>query len=200
MANLIQLTADLVSAHASNTQMTGKELYQEIEKVYASLKALENGTSVETPEQPKQLTMKQAFKKNEVICMICGKGGFKTLKRHIAQAHDLKPGAYRKQFGIPSTQSLVAKNYSESRRQSAIDKGLGDGLARARATQKANAEAKNAKVPVVKIKAPLPAVKVKALVPAVKKKSAVPAKVEVTKAPVKAKKPSSAKPTPKAKK
>ena len=170
ISNLMSLTAELVSAHASNTQMSSEVLYQEIEKVYAALKALENGTSFEAPEQTKQLTIRQAFKKDEVICMICGKGGFKTLKRHLSVAHDLKPGQYRKQFGIPSTQSLAAKSYSESRRKTAIDKGLGDGLAKARA-------AKKAPVPAKKTKAPVPAVKAKALVPTVRKKAAVPAKV-----------------------
>jgi predicted transcriptional regulator len=177
MANLLDLTAQLVSAHASNTQMTSDQLYKEIETVYASLKALESGVQVETAEQPKQLSIKQAFKNDVIICMICNKG-FKTLKRHLAQAHDLKPGQYRKQFNIPSTMSLTAKSYSESRRQTAIDKGLGDGLVKARATRKANSDAK------VNI---TPAKKVKASVPAVSKKTAVPAKIEV-KAPVKAKK------------
>jgi len=196
MANLIQLTADLVSAHASNTQMTGEELYQEIEKVYASLKALENGTLVETPEQPKQMTIKQAFKKDEVFCMICGKS-FKTLKRHIAMVHDLKPGQYRKQFGIPSSQSLVAKSYSESRRQSAIDKGLGAGLEKARQTRKDNAAKKAAVVPAsVKSKVSVPAVKRTSVLAA--KKTAAP--VEIAKAPVKTKKTSVVKPAPKAKK
>jgi predicted transcriptional regulator len=179
MANLLDLTAQLVSAHASNTQMTSDELYKEIQTVFASLKALESGVQVETPEQPKQLSIKQAFKKDEVICMICNKG-FKTLKRHLAQAHDLKPGQYRKQFNISSSISLTAKSYSESRRQTAIDNNLGDGLAKARAVRaarKVTVPAVKTKTPKAKEKAPVPAVKVKAPVPAVKKKAAVPAKV-----------------------
>lgn len=173
MSNLLSLTAEIVSAHASNTQMTTDELYQEIENVFASLKALENGTSGIVPEQSRQLTLKQAFKKDEVVCMVCGKGGFKTLKRHLTMAHGLKPGEYRKQFGIPSTQSLAAKSYSESRRQMAIDKGLGDGLARARAKKAAVStaiEKSRASVPMVRVKAP------------------VPVKIEVAKVPKKAKK------------
>jgi len=66
--------------------------------------------------------------------LICGKA-MKTLTRHLKTAHDLKPGQYRKQFGIPSKQSLAAKSYSESRRQMAIDRGLGDKLALARAAR-----------------------------------------------------------------
>jgi predicted transcriptional regulator len=174
MATLIELTAQIVSAHLSNQQMSSDEMLQELQKVYTSLKALEAGSPIAiessvSTESPK-LTVKQAFKKDEIICMVCGKGGFKTLKRHLTMAHGLKPGEYRKQFGIPSTQSLTAKSYSESRRQTAIDKGLGEGLVKFRADKK-----KAAAIPIVKVKAPVPAVKVKAPVPAIKTKTSVPA-------------------------
>jgi predicted transcriptional regulator len=90
-------------------------------------------TSTETPK----LTIKQAFKKDEIICMVCGKRGFRALKKQLGQAHDLKPGQYRKLFGIPSSQSLAAKTYSESHRQTALANGLGEGLAKSRETSAA---------------------------------------------------------------
>jgi predicted transcriptional regulator len=200
MPTLIELTAAIVSAHVSNIQMTSDQLFQEIQDVHTALKALEVGSPIAnessaTTETPK-LSIKQAFKKDEVICMVCGKGGFKTLKRHLTQAHQLTPRQYRKQFGIPSSQKLVAKSYSESRRQLAIDKNLGGGLAKARTAKKnsvtavktkaptktkknTTAPAKKTKAPVsvVKKKAPVPAVRLKAPVPALRDKAAVPAKV-----------------------
>jgi predicted transcriptional regulator len=91
MATLIELTAQIISAHISINTMTTDELIQEVQKVHASLKFIDSGLVIE-PKKPKQLTIRQAFKKDEVICMVCGKGGFKTLKRHLSQAHDLKPG------------------------------------------------------------------------------------------------------------
>jgi predicted transcriptional regulator len=136
MPTLLELTADIVSAHVTNMQMTSDEMLRELQKVHASLKALESGASVEA-EPSRPLTVRQAFKRDEVICMVCGKGGFKTLKRHIGQAHDLKPGQYRKQFNIPSSISLTAKSYSESKKQGALDRGLGDNLAKARAARAA---------------------------------------------------------------
>jgi predicted transcriptional regulator len=193
MPTLIELTAQIVAAHAGNTQMTSEELFQDLQRVHASLMVLESGVSAEQ-EQTKQLTIKQAFKKDEVICMVCRKGGFKTLKKHLAIAHQLTPGQYRKQFGIPSSQSLAARSYSESRRQTAIESGLGENLAKAREIRAANMKRKKAAVPAVKIKPPVPAVKAKASVPAlktkasvpaVKHKAPVPAKVQVTKAPPK---------------
>lgn len=179
MSTLTELTAEIVSAHASGSSITSEELIKNIHAVYSTLKALEAGESAsgvesaptEVPATP-TLTIKQAFKKDEVICMICNKG-FKTLKRHLSIAHSLKPGEYRKQFSIPSTQSLAAKSYSESRRQMAIDKGLGEGLVKFRADK----AAKKASVPAVKVKAPVPVVKKKAAVPVVKEKATIPAKV-----------------------
>jgi len=169
MSNLTELTAQIIAARAAKKDMSTEELQQEMQVVYNFLKGVEEGnvqpSSPTTPaeESKPQLTIKQAFKKDEVICMICNKG-FKALKRHLTVAHSLKPGEYRKQFGIPSTQSLAAKSYSESRRQMALDKGLGEGLAKFRADKAAK-------------KVAVPVVKVKARVPAVKKKAAVPAKV-----------------------
>jgi predicted transcriptional regulator len=161
MATLIEMASDIVSAHVSANQMSTEELLAEIQKVHAALKSLESGQTVDgvASEAKPSLTIKQAFKKDEVVCMICGKSGFKTLTRHLSQAHGLKPGQYRKQFNIPSSQSLTAKNYSEARRQSALDRGLGDNLAKARKVRAENIAA--AKGPVKeKVTKPAKAVKV----------------------------------------
>ena len=47
----------------------------------------------------------------------------------------MKPVEYRRQFDIPRTQPLAARSYSESRRQMAIERGLGENLAKARAAR-----------------------------------------------------------------
>ena len=140
MATLLELAAEIVSSHASVTSMSTDELLIEIQKVHAALKSIEAGTDVvvqETEEAKPALTVKEAFKKNEIICMVCGKGGFKTLARHLKQAHGLKPGEYKKQFGIPSKQPLAAKSFSQSRREMAQERGLSAVLAKARETRAA---------------------------------------------------------------
>lgn len=188
MSNLSELTAQIITARLAKRDMSLEELQKEMVAISNQLKAIEAGT-VEIPlsEAPEesipQLTIKQAFKKDEVICMICNKG-FKTLKRHLTLAHSLKPGEYRKQFNIPSTQSLAAKSYSDSRRQMAIDRGLGEGLVKFRASQAAKKVATPAKAPV----------------PVVKVKATVPAKAKAVSVPAKAKKTPTAKPVAKAKK
>ncbi|GFO57890.1 MucR family transcriptional regulator [Geomonas silvestris] len=143
MATLVEIAAQLVASHASSTPMTSDELLAEIAKVHAALKGLEAGQPVEGTEEAKpSVSVKEAFKKNEVVCLICGKGGFKTLARHLSTAHSMKPGAYKKQFGISSKQALSAKSYSEARRKMAQDRGLADNLAKAREVRMANIEAK----------------------------------------------------------
>ncbi len=200
MATLTELTAEIVSAHASGSSLTSEELIKNIHAVYSTLKALEEGGAAPTaetvPAEVPALTIKQAFKKDEVVCMICGKSGLKILKRHLQVAHDMKPGQYRKQFNIPSSQALVAKNYSDQRKKEALERGQGDVLAKARAAR----AAKNAGLPVVKSKAPVPAVKIKAPVPVKRVKAALPAKIKAASPPAKMKKAAALKPSAKAKK
>ncbi len=140
-SSLVELTASIVSSHAVGSEMSSEELIQEINKVFATLKKLEaEGTAAdaagENPAAP-AMTLKKAFQNDQVGCLVCGKTGFKTLTRHLKQAHDLKPGQYRKQFNIPTSQSLTAKNYSEARRKSANENNLAANLEKARAVRAA---------------------------------------------------------------
>jgi len=145
MKTLIELVAEIVSSHASNTTMTTDQIVTEIQTIHAALKNLENPLAISedsevTTEQPKEssITVRQAFKKDEVICMVCQKGGFKTLKKHLSTAHQLTPGQYRKQFGIKSSQKLAAKNFSDARRKAAEERGMTDILAKAREKRMSN--------------------------------------------------------------
>jgi predicted transcriptional regulator len=127
--------------------MTTDDLLLEIQKVYQTLKALEEGKEVviaPSEEAITSISVKEAFKKNEVVCIICGKGGMKTLARHLSQVHGMKPGEYRKQFGIPKTQALAAKSFSESRRKMALERNLAGNLEKAREVRMANIQAKKA--------------------------------------------------------
>ncbi|PLX94209.1 MAG: MucR family transcriptional regulator [Desulfuromonas sp.] len=138
MATVMEMAAEIIAAHASTTPMSKDELLAELTEVHAALAALEKGeepAAQDTQEEAAPVvSRKKAFGKDKIYCMICGKD-FKTLSRHLKTAHDMKPGEYRKQFDIPRSQSLAAKNYSESRRQMAVDRGLADNLAKARAAR-----------------------------------------------------------------
>lgn len=139
----MKIAGQLVAAHAAGNQLAIEELLLEIGQVHAALKKLEDEVLIEEAIEVKApLTLKEAFRKHKVFCMICGKGGFRTLTRHLNTAHQLKPGAYRKQFGIPSGQALSARSYSESRQQMALEHGLAGNLVEARKVRMANYEAR----------------------------------------------------------
>lgn len=136
-STLTELTASIVSAHAATVEMTQDELLVEIQKVHATLKALEEGAVV-SPEQPLEaeaapvMSAKKSIQKNQIVCLICGKGGLKTLTRHLKQVHGINPAAYRKQFGLPAGTPLAAKSYSEARREAALKNNLGEKLSKGR--------------------------------------------------------------------
>jgi predicted transcriptional regulator len=139
MPNLLEMASEIVSSHASNSKMTKEDLVKEIHDIHAVLSRLERGEDVATEAFPSEeeasaIPMRKAFGKKQVFCMMCGKG-MKTLGRHIRAAHDMTPKEYRKKFSIPRTQTLAAKDYSEIRKQMAIDRGLGENLAKARAAK-----------------------------------------------------------------
>jgi predicted transcriptional regulator len=137
MATLLEMAKDIVANHAQATPLTTEAYLKEIERVYSSLKALENGgTVVDVVEPQPTVSVRQAFKTNEVICLICGRGGMKTLTRHLNQAHQMKPAAYRKQFGIKKSQLLMSKNYAKVRKEIAGTMDLAANLAKARAARR----------------------------------------------------------------
>jgi len=147
---LLEMASSIVSSHASVSEMSTEELLQEIQKVYTALQKLEvspEGVAGEEGKMVPAMTLKKAFQADQVTCMICGKGNMKTLTRHLARVHNLKPGEYRKQFGIPSKQPLTAKKFSESRRKMAQDRGLAENLAKARAVRAAKLKAKKSEKP-----------------------------------------------------
>ena len=137
MATLLEMAAEIVAAHASTTNMTKEELVTELSEIYKTLSKLEKGDDVNISQEQTDgpaVTRKKAFGKDKIYCMICGKG-MKTLSRHLKTSHNITASEYRKQFDIPRAQSLAAKSYSETRRKMAIDRGLGEKLAKARAAR-----------------------------------------------------------------
>ncbi|MEZ4599549.1 MAG: MucR family transcriptional regulator [Syntrophotaleaceae bacterium] len=147
MPTLLEMATEIVRAHASTTPMSKEELIKEIGDIYTTLISLEKGEAVaagvaseEEEVAAPAVSKRKAFGNKQVVCMICGKG-MKTLSRHLRTAHDMTPQEYRRQFNIPRSQPLAAKDYSESRKQMAIERGLGVNLAKARAA-KAKGKAK----------------------------------------------------------
>lgn len=133
MPTLTELAAKIVSAQASSATMTSEELISSLNKVHETLKKLESVSepSQEIPATP-AMTGKQSIKKNEIICLECGKGGFTTLKRHLTHVHSMPPSDYRKKHGIPASVTLAAKSFVEKRKAFAAERDLSSLMAKAR--------------------------------------------------------------------
>lgn len=131
MVDLVEMSAKIVLEH-STKDMTSDEIVSQIQKVYSSLKAMEQTTETSTPAKPEAqsegeeyITVEEAFGKKEIKCLVCGHGGMKVLKQHLTREHHMTPEQYRSQFGLPKHLPLVSNEYHEQRRASALARGLG---------------------------------------------------------------------------
>jgi predicted transcriptional regulator len=135
-SEILKLTAQIVISHASMSELTPKELVEEIKEIYALLTSLEGGLvlpeevevevagDVEAVKKP-PIPLEDIVKEKYVVCLECGKQ-MRTLKAHLRKAHKLTPKDYYRRYGLePKKYPLVCKEYSEQRRKLAKEKGLG---------------------------------------------------------------------------
>jgi predicted transcriptional regulator len=122
---LVALTADIVSAHVANNNVSVSDVTSLIQNVHDALQGL--GTpAVEAPQEKKVglVSVRASVTPDYLVCMACGTK-HKMLKRHLLTAHGLSPDEYRADYGLTGDYPLVASNYSETRRGIAHASGLG---------------------------------------------------------------------------
>ncbi|MEA3015585.1 MAG: hypothetical protein QOI38_307 [Sphingomonadales bacterium] len=122
---LVELTADIVAAHAANNTVAVGDMAALVQRVYEALSGLTQGAA-EPARQEKTpvVSVRASVKPDFLVCMECG-GKHKMLKRHIMNAHNMTPDQYRADYGLPRDYPMVAPNYSEQRRTLAHSIGLG---------------------------------------------------------------------------
>ena len=133
-SEILKLTTEIVVSHASMSELTPKQLVEEIKEVYNTLSSLESGASSEImalerteKEGVKKppIPLKDIVKEKYVVCLECGKK-MRTLKAHIRKAHNLTPKEYYKRYDLdPKKFPLVCKEYSAQRSKMAKDRGFG---------------------------------------------------------------------------
>jgi predicted transcriptional regulator len=136
---VLKLTAQIVISHASMSELTPKELVDEIKGIYTVLTTLEAGEAAmetaagvaetvveaEVVKKP-SIPLDEIVKEKYVVCLECGKK-MRTLKAHLRKAHHLAPADYFRRYSLdPKKYPLVCKEYSEQRRKLAKEKGLGE--------------------------------------------------------------------------
>jgi len=122
---LIELTADIVSAHVANNTVSVGDMPALVQRVFEALNTLTPGGQEEAPaDKVPVVSIRASIKPDFLICMECG-GKHKMLKRHLMNAHSMSPDQYRTDYGLPRDYPMVAPNYSEQRRMLAHSIGLG---------------------------------------------------------------------------
>ncbi|MET3662920.1 MucR family transcriptional regulator [Aquamicrobium ahrensii] len=123
---LVELTADLVSAYVSNNPVPVSDLPALVAQVHQSLKSLA-GAIEEAPQQEKlapAVPVRKSVTPDHIVCLEDGKK-FKSLKRHLATHHGMTPEEYRARWNLPADYPMVAPAYAAARSQLAKEMGLG---------------------------------------------------------------------------
>jgi predicted transcriptional regulator len=123
--SLVELTADIVSAHVANNRVSVGDIAGLVQQVHDALAGL--GAPAAAPEPGGKVavvSIRASIKPDYLICMECGKKQ-KTLKRHLQTAHGMTPDQYRADYGLPKTYPMTSADYSARRGEMARAFGLG---------------------------------------------------------------------------
>ncbi|GAA0772677.1 MucR family transcriptional regulator [Roseibium denhamense] len=124
-ANLIDLTADIVSAYVSNNTVASTDLPGLINEVYGALQKTATAANEPEPEPLKPaVPVKKSVMPDYIICLEDGKK-FKSLKRHLRTHYNMTPEEYRDKWDLGADYPMVAPNYAAARSELAKKMGLG---------------------------------------------------------------------------
>ena len=122
-AQILGLTAQIVSAHVGHNTVPADALAGLIQSVYRTMTGL--GADVQQPEKPQPaVPIKRSVFPDYIVCLEDGKK-LKMLKRHLQASYNMTPDQYRERWGLPHDYPMVAPNYAEHRSTLAKSSGLG---------------------------------------------------------------------------
>ena len=123
VSELLELTTEIVSAHAGNNSIAPADLPQLIQDVYKTLSDV--GSAAAVSERPRPaVAIKKSISPDFIVCLEDGKK-LKMLKRHLKAAYNMTPDDYRKRWGLPADYPMEAPNYAKHRSTLAKKIGLG---------------------------------------------------------------------------
>jgi predicted transcriptional regulator len=122
--NLVELTADVVSAYVSNNPVGSAALSDLISSVHGALSGLLTPPAPPVAERPAPaVPVKKSVTPDYLISLEDGRR-YKSLKRHLS-GRGLTPDQYRAKWGLPHDYPMVAANYAKQRSDLARSMGLG---------------------------------------------------------------------------
>jgi predicted transcriptional regulator len=124
---VIEMTADIVSAYVGNNSVSAAELPTLIQSVHRALAGISSGGEVveAVPKEP-AVPIRRSITPDYLICLEDGRK-FKSLKRHLRTKYNMSPEEYRAKWGLPKDYPMVAPNYAKARSDLAKQMGLGQG-------------------------------------------------------------------------
>ena len=123
IADVLGLTAQIVSAHVSNNAIGAEALPSLIQDVYRTLAGVGKEQVVPDKQQPAVPVKKSVFP-DFIVCLEDGKK-LKMLKRHLKTSYKMTPEQYREKWQLPPDYPMVAPNYARHRSSLAKKIGLG---------------------------------------------------------------------------
>ncbi len=122
---LVEMTADIVSAYVSNNSVVPADLPSLIDQTFIALQqAATKESQPRSVELNPAVSIKKSITPEYIICLEDGKQ-FKSLKRHLRTSFNLTPEEYREKWGLPYDYPMVAPNYAAQRSAMAKKIGLG---------------------------------------------------------------------------
>ncbi len=124
-AELVALTANIVSAYVSKNTVAPGDIASLISEVHAALARLSGPAQAPPAETVKPaVSPRKSIHDEYLICLEDGQK-FKSLKRHLRAQYNLSPEQYREKWGLPADYPMVAPNYAKARSRLAKQMGLG---------------------------------------------------------------------------
>jgi predicted transcriptional regulator len=123
-ADILGLTATIVSAHLSKNRVEADALPLLIQSVYRSLSTAGESEAAPAATQAPAVPIKKSVFPDYIVCLEDGKK-LKMLKRYLQTRYGLSPDAYRAKWGLPRDYPMVAPNYAATRSSLAKSIGLG---------------------------------------------------------------------------
>jgi predicted transcriptional regulator len=124
---VIEMTADIVSAYVGNNSVSTTDLPTLIQSVHRALTGVSGGVeTVEVAPKEPAVPVKRSITPDYLVCLEDGRK-FKSLKRHLRTKYNLSPEEYRGKWGLAKDYPMVAPNYAKARSDLAKQMGLGQG-------------------------------------------------------------------------
>jgi predicted transcriptional regulator len=121
---IIELTADIVSAHVSNNSVTSSDVPALIRSVFDALTTATQPLLPEAEKPVPAVSIRASIRPDHLICLEDGKK-LTMLKRYLRTNYDMSPDDYRAKWSLPRDYPMVAPDYAAKRRGLAHAIGLG---------------------------------------------------------------------------